>query len=243
MATLEARNIPSPEEAPEMWATFWIGRTTIPGLVEEIDGERKRDVDHKKSKGSSRDLLLDQGMEPSEISITIKTHTDEMWRELYFFAKEHLNPDDRPLSRANVEDVFHPQLYVRGIKQGYFYAADIPKPTHKGGIYPMMHTFRMKVIGPKTQIGANSTSSKPAKKPNWNKPTDPSHQIAGGKAPGIGWLTTDPALLPGVQSQSVPPPLVQKPVLYTPAQVSKIGAAGDRTALFVDGVVLNGVPK
>jgi len=242
-AVIEANQVPDAEEAPEMWAVLWVGRSTIPGLVDEIDGERKRDVDHKKSKGSSRDLLIDQGMEPSEVTITIRTVTAQEWRDLYYFAKDNLNPDDRPLSRANVVDVFHPRLYVRGIKQGYFFAADVPKPTHKGGIYPMLHTFRMKVVGPKTQISANSSSSKPAKKGTWDKPTDPSHQIAGGNKPGVGWLTTDPNLLPGVQNQSKAPPLVEKPVLYTPAQISKISKAGDPTAQFLERLNTQAVPK
>jgi hypothetical protein len=59
-------------------------------------------------------------MEPSEVTITIRTVTAQEWRDLYYFAKDNLNPDDRPLSRANVVDVFHPRLYVRGIKQGTF---------------------------------------------------------------------------------------------------------------------------
>ena len=62
--------------------------------------------------------------------MTIRTNDATTFRSLYDFYVQYMSPD-RPLSRQNVVPVYHPQLYARGIAQGYFYDSPLPKPTRE----------------------------------------------------------------------------------------------------------------
>jgi len=147
---------------------------------------------------------------------------------------------ERALSRLNIVDVFHPQLYARNIKQGYFYAAPLPQPTDPNGIRPYISEFKFKIVGPKTQISANSTSSKPKVTPR-PKPTEPLYQAEGATS-WVGLMSTSPQILPGVDNQSRVRPPNQAPVLYTPAETSKLAKAGDPTAAFVNSLTVGKAP-
>ena len=239
MAQITANELPTAEEEPLTWNLLWVAGLPVPGICLPIEGERKRDVEHKKSKGTSRDILIDQGLEPSECTVRIRTNTAQDFRSLYDFYLKYMSPE-RALSLLNIVDVFHPQLYSRNIKQGYFYASPLPQPTDAKGIRPYISEFKFKIVGPKTQISANSTSSKPKVSP-WPKPTDPLYQ-AKGATTWVGLISTADQILPGVDNQSRVRPANQAPILYTPAETSKLARAGDPTAAFVNSLTVGKAP-
>jgi len=239
MAEITVNELPTSEEDPTTWNLLWVAGLPVPGTCLPIEGERKRDVEHKKSKGTTRDILIDQGLEPTECTVRIRTTDAATFRSLHDFYLKYMSPE-RTLSRLNVVDVFHPQLYARGIKQGYFYAAPLPQPTDPNGIRPYVSEFKFKIVGPKTQISANSTSSKP-KVTAWPKPTDPLYQ-AKGATTWVGLMTTSPQILPGVDNQSRVRPINQAPVFYSPADTAKLAKAGDPTAEFVNSLTVGRAP-
>lgn len=231
----------APDEDPIAHNVVWIADRLCPGFCLPPEGENKRDVEHKKSKGSSRDQLLDQGKVPTEGVIKIRTVNGDELRALQAFYERYLNPD-RALTKLNVVNIAHPAYAARGIKQGYFYAAPVWQPTQPGGIRPLIHEFRFKVVGPKTQIGAGSGSSKP-KKVEIGGPTDPNFKPKGGTTNAVGLITTAAQLLPGVATQSKARPANLAMTIYPPTELDKIAKAGDPTAQFVQRIGLQSVPR
>lgn len=238
MAEISTENLPTAEEDPESWNILWVANRPVPGICLPIEGERKRDVEHKKSKGSTRDILVDQGLEPTECTVTIRTNDATTFRSLYDFYVQYMSPD-RPLSRQNVVPVYHPQLYARGIAQGYFYDSPLPKPTENGGIRPYLHVFKFKIVGPKTQIGdATSKSKKPTVSSNTiirdglNKYFELSEAVTNSIKPAFFWLTNDEKPRPPAQGQAI----------YNPALISKIAQSGDPTAEFIQSIWRNSTP-
>lgn len=239
MAEITTKDLPTAEENPEAWNILWVAGLPVPGTCLPIEGERKRDVEHKKSKGSTRDILVDQGMQPTECTIKIRTNDATTFRSLYDFYVKYMSPD-RVLSRLNVIDVYHPQLYSRGITQAYFYAAPLPQPTAQGGIRPYISVFRFKIVGPKTQIGDSSKSKKPQKSPSKvgddsNKYFAPSLQV------GVSLISSQ-SNLPNISIDPKTQPVAQKQVLYTPVDINKLGQSGDITASFVSSIGTKAVP-
>lgn len=230
------------EEKPEAWNVMWVADLPVPGQLVEIDGEKLRDVTHKKSKGSSRDILIDQGLEPKECAFTIRTANGAQFRALYDFYLKYLDPE-RPLTRLNIVPVAHPTLYSRGIKMGYFFAAPLPKPTQWTGIRPYLHVFKFKIVGPKTQISANSGSSKPkqqAKVPG-AVGSGPQFQVPSlAEIAAVGFFSPAPFLLPGVAAgitgfKPAPPTPPPPQAVYgppSPADIKKAANALDVTARF-----------
>ncbi len=248
MATeVSVGELPTAEEEWEAWNVFWVANLPVPGQCIEVDGERRRDVEHKKSKGSSRDILIDQGLEPSDCTVKIRTTDGQTFRALYDFYLRYMDPE-RALTRLNVVPVSHPQCYARGIKMGYFYAAPVPKPTSNEGIRPYIHTFRFKIVGPKTQISGSGGSIKPQQ---LNKPVaanGPLFRVPGyiAQAGAVLALSATPGLLPGVSlvaasnlAGATPPtpPAAQPAVVLTPAQIQKLANADDATAKFITGLI------
>lgn len=240
MAEITANELPTAEEDPTTWNLLWVAGLPVPGTCLPIEGERKRDVEHKKSKGTTRDILIDQGLEPTECTIKIRTTDATTFRSLHDFYLKYMSPE-RALTRLNIVDVFHPQLYARNIKQGYFYAAPLPQPTDPNGIRPYISEFRFKIVGPKTQISANATSSKPKVAVKVGGPTDPAFKAKGATA-WVGLISTSEQILPGVDNQSRVRPPTQAPVLYSPADVTKLAKAGDPTAAFVNSLTVAKAP-
>jgi hypothetical protein len=241
MATITVDELPFPNEDPAAYAVIWVGGLPVPGYCLPIDGDKERDVQQTKSKGSSRDILVDQGMKPNEVTIRIKSMNGAIYRDLYDFYLKYMDPD-RPLSRQNIVTVAHPQLYVRGIKQGYFFKAPIPKPTRdEGGVWPWISEFKFKIVGPKTQIGAKSGSSKP-KPQQLGGPTDPVFQIAAQRKAVAAIAATEAANRAQI-SLAPKRPADQRPVLYTPADITKLSDAGDPTARFVADYIQSRSPR
>ena len=240
MAEISTENLPTAEEDPESWNVLWVANRPVPGICLPIEGERKRDVEHKKSKGSTRDILVDQGLEPTECTVTIRTNDATTFRSLYDFYVQYMSPD-RPLSRQNVVPVYHPQLYARGIAQGYFYEAPLPKPTENGGIRPYLSVFKFKIIGPKTQIGDSSKSSKPSasKTSVVGGPINKWFELS--QTPGVTQISNNPNL-PNISIETNQRPIAQTQVLYTPANVDKLGQSGDVTAAFISSLGKNATP-
>lgn len=244
MATaITVNELPLPEEDPIAWAVIWISGLPCPGyyLCTEADGERERDTQHQKSKGSSRDILVDQGLMPKSVRIRIKTTTADIFRALYDFYLKYMDPE-RPLSRLNIVTVSHPQLYSRGIKMGYFKKAGLPKPTRAGGKYPMVSDFEFNVVGPKTQIGASGGATKPKQQNGIGGPTDPVFQTQQQRAAvtAISAVAAEQrASMKLVQSR----PANQKAVLYTPADITKLANAGDPSASFINDYIASAAPR
>lgn len=243
MAEITTKDLPTAEENPEAWNILWVANRPVPGTCLPIEGERLRDVEHKKSKGSTRDILVDQGMQPTECTIKIRTYDATTFRSLYDFYQLYMSPD-RPLSRQTVVPVWHPQLYARGITLGYFYSAPLPQPTEQGGIRPYISTFKFKIVGPKTQINDSSTSSKPKQaNTTWYKPTENLYQ-AKDAYEWVALMSSEKQILPGVftsSNQSLRPQ-DQQFKLYTPADVQKKASAGDKTADFINMLSKNSTP-
>lgn len=241
--SITVSELPTADEDPESWNVIWIAGLPCPGICLPIDGERRRSVDHTKSKSSSRDILIDQGLEPTECTIRIRTTSGTVFRDLYNFYLQYMAPD-RALTRLNVVSVSHPQLYARGIKQGYFYAAPLPKPTSDTGIRPYIHEFKFKVVGPKTQISANSGSSKPKQSNTIGGPTDPNFKARTGIGAAVTAIGNAAKLLPGVSlfTSGTPRPPDQKAEMLTPADTQKVANAGDSTAKFVSNLFGSAAP-
>lgn len=245
MADITISQLPVAEEDPESWNVIWIAGLPCPGICLPIDGERRRAVDHKKSKGSSRDLLLDQGLEPTECTVKIKTTDGTTFRSLYDFYLKYMDPE-RALSKLNVVAISHPQLYARGIKQGYFFSAPLPKPTADTGDRPYIHEFRFKIVGPKTQISAGSGSSKPKQAPTKKLgPTDQLFLDTSGADRAVAFFSILGQQGTGTFGNvSAPPgrPANQSPVIYSPLQQKAIADTGDPTARFAVGQFTRAAP-
>jgi len=235
MATLpiSTADLPLPEEDPVAWATIYIAGLPCPGqyLCDQSEGDRERDTQHKKSKGGSADILVDQGLMPKVGKIKIRTIKPEIYRALYDFYLKYMDPE-RALSRLNIVTISHPQMYSRGIKMAYFKKAPIPKPTRGGGTWPFISEFDFNVINPKTQIGAAGKSSKPKAQFGINPYTEYTFKSAQERAA----ITSISAVAAEQRAQlktnqSRPPN--QTPILYTPADVSKFANAGDPSARFL----------
>lgn len=235
-------DIDSPEDDPIAYNIIWIADRLCPGFCLPPEGENKRDVEHKKSKGSSRDLLLDQGKVPTEGVINIRTTTTEQLRDLQAFYTKYLDPD-RALTKLNVVNIAHPQYAARNITRGYFFAAPVWQPTQPGGICPLIHEFRFKVVGPKTQISSASQGSSKPKAVTIGGPTDPNFKPRGGTQNAVGIITPAQSLLPGVQTQSKARPTNQAITLYPPTELEKIARAGDPTAQFVGRIMSEAAPR
>lgn len=242
-ASITVEELPTSDESPESWNVIWIAGQPCPGTCLPIEGERRRAVDHTKSKGSSRDLLVDQGIEPTECTIRIRTTTGEVFRALYEFYLRYMDPS-RALTRLNVVTVEHPQLYARGVKMGYFFSAPLPKPTADSGIRPMISEFRFRIVGPKTQISANSGSSKPGQSVQIGGPTDPNFRARTGVNAAVTAVGNAVKLLPGVSlfTGAVPKPAPQPAQVLSPADLDKVANAGDSAAKFVSGILGGSAP-
>lgn len=229
-------------ESPAAWNSIYIGGELCPGICMPIDGERRRDVDHAKSKGGSRDLLTDNGLEPTECTIKIKTTNGAVYRLLYDFYLKYMDPN-RSLSRLTIVTVSHPQLYVRGIKLGYFFAAPLPKPTSDTGDRPYIHEFRFKIVGPKTQInGAGGNGSTKPKKSPPGGPTDQLFLDTSGADKAVAFFSEQAAAPLNNVSVSPTRPANQPARLYTPIQQKSIANAGDPTARFTAGLFERSAP-
>jgi hypothetical protein len=246
MADVSVKELPTADESPEDWNVIWIANQQCPGVCLPLEGERRRAVEHKKTKGSSRDILVDQGMDPTEVTIRIKTWDGATFRSLYDFYLKYMDPD-RSLSRQNVVPVAHPQLYARGIKLGYFFSAPLPKPTQDTGIRPYIHEFRMKIVGPKTQIQGSSLDSS-------TKP-----KLAAQAAPGappskwqINYATVNAVSSIVVTSLGTPiptfpnsatPPAGQPLTLFDPLQQQQLASGGNTTARFSTDLLDKASPR
>lgn len=238
-------DLPTADEEPKSWNKIWIAGFECPGDCLPLDGERMRSVDHKKAKGGSNDILTDNGLDPTEVTIRIRTTSGPVFRQLYDFYLKYMDPD-RVLSRLSIVTVAHPQLYARGIKLGYFFSAPLPKPTHDSGIYPYISEFRFKIVGPKTQITGGSSKPKAVKNPGGN--VNPGGVIFVDRAVALisrsategtkffneGNLGNDIASPNPTTAIPELPPLNKGATLYTPAQIGQIAGAGDPTARFID---------
>lgn len=241
--SITVNELPTAGESPESWNVLWIAGQPCPGTCLPIEGERKRAVDHTKSKGSSRDLLVDQGLEPTECTIRIRTTNGEVFRALHEFYLKYMDPS-RALTRLNVVTVEHPQLYASGIKMGYFFSAPLPKPTADSGIRPYISEFRFKVVGPKTQISANSGSTKPGQSVQIGGPTDPVFKARSGVNAAVTAIGNAAKLLPGVSlfTGAAPKPAPQPATVLSPADLNKVANTGDTTAKFVSNLFGSAAP-
>lgn len=228
------------DEDPELWNVLWVANRPVPGICLPLEGERKRDTKHTKAKGSSRDILTDNGLEPSECTVRIKTVNGEVYRALYEFYLAYMDPD-RSLSRRAIVPVSNPQLYVRGIKLAYFFAAPLPAPSSETGVRPMIHEFRFNIVGPNTQISSGgSKSTKPKIQTPVGGPTDPNFRASRGSG-AVGSLIAGAKSLanfiPGFGdqvNQGPPASAALAPgTILTPAQIQLQASAGDPTAKFV----------
>lgn len=235
--------LPAPEENPELWAKVWIAGLPCPGqyLCDQSEGDRERDTQHKKTKGGSADILIDQGLIPKVGKLRIRTVTPTQWRELYDFYLKYMDPA-RPLTRLNVVPISHPQLYSRGIKLAYFKKSPIPKPSRAGGIYPFIHEFDFNVINPKTQINAAGGATKPKVQNGIGGPTDPAFQSAQQRAAVTSIAAAQADIRAQLKnSQTRPPDQGQK--LYTPAEIVKFANAGDTASLFCKDSLDRAAPR
>lgn len=238
MAAITVSQLPTAEEDPDSWNTIRIAGQVCPGTCLPVDGERRRGIDHDKSKGSSKDLLVDNGLDPTEGSIRIRTIGGDQFRALYDFYLKYMDPDRVP-SRLNVVTIAHPQFYARGIKMGYFYNAPVPKPTAEAGIRPYIHEFRFRIVGPKTQIGSASKSSKPR--------TVTANVVPSNYTPQYGVVNAVSAIgifnLVDPTFTGPPSPVpVQELQLYTPQELQQLGDNGNVSARFAAGLPRNAAP-
>lgn len=245
---ITVNELPTPEENPEAYNGIWIANSPCPGLCLPIDGDKKRAVNHSKDKGASKDLLVDNGPDLTEATIRIKTWDGDTYRKLYEFYLKYMDPD-RVLSRLNIVPVWHPYFYVRGIKQGYFYSAPIPKPTSDTGVRPMISTFTMKIIGPNTKIRGIGGSTKPKLSASGVS----SYKPQSGVANAVSAINSILPITSGFNAGSLfspenglgpvftPPPSIPSPLL-TPQGVQQLSDAGDSTAQFVNSLLGQAAP-
>lgn len=234
-------NLPNPDEDPESWNVLWTSGLPVPGqyVSASADGDRERDVEHRKSKGSSRDVLQDQGLKPTEITVTIRTTSGLALRELQSFYRQHMDPE-RPLNRRTIASIAHPQIYALGVKQVYWYARQLPKPSKDGGDYPLLHVFKARIVGPKTQITAREKSSKPKQPTQVGGPTDPAFRATG----GVTTIQPTSNQGPQILSSSAPARPADQPVqIYTPAEIDKLSGAGQSGAQFASKVLQSRTPR
>lgn len=247
MAAVTVSELPIAEEDPEAWNVIWIAGLPCPGVCLPIDADRFRDVEQKKAKGSSLDLLLDQGLAITEASFRIRTTDGDTFRALYDFYLKYMDPNRAP-TRQVIVSVSHPQLYARGIKLGYFYKAPVPKPTQEAGIRPYIHEFTFKVASPKTKISTSGGSSKPKQGGTVGGPTDPNFRSQAGVQGAVGIIGDKVKLLPGVSlftgapAATPTPPPAQPATMLTPQQVKQVRDAGDATSRFVSGLFDGAAP-
>ena len=62
------------------WDACWLGDDFLPGIV-EVEVDKSRDVDEKKSKGQDGPRLSDDGYPAARVVITLRIWTAEQWDE------------------------------------------------------------------------------------------------------------------------------------------------------------------
>lgn len=229
---LKTSDLEAPEENIFTWNALFVDGRQCPGQCLPIEFEREREVDQPKKKGSSVNVLFDQGLKPGEVPVRIRTTSGEQLRELQDFYLRYMDPE-RALSRRTIVVVAHPQLYARGVKSGYFFAAGSPMPTREGGVWPLISTFKFKITDPKTKISAASGASKPKIK-----------DITVGGTP-TDYLTGNVKQLqtPGVSSQNLPRPANQPATILEPPALRKSAQTGNGLAKMAVNSVDAGAPQ
>lgn len=234
---LKTSDLQAPEEDIFGWNSIFVDNRQCPGQCLPMnDFERERECDQPKKKGASVNVLFDQGLKPGEVSVRIRTTTGDQLRDLQDFYLKYMDPE-RALSRRTVVTVAHPQLYARGVKAGYFFSAGPPAPTRDGGIWPLISTFKFKIVDPKTKITTSSGASKP-------KPKDQyvSQQITDTLRGSVQPIPT-----PGITSAAVlaglpRPPNQPAPPLLTPQGLQKSAQTGNGLAQMVNRAVGGAAP-
>lgn len=70
---LKTSDLQAPEEDVFGWNFLIVDGRQCPGQCLLIDFEREREVDQPKKKGSSVNVLYDQGLKPGEVPVRIRT--------------------------------------------------------------------------------------------------------------------------------------------------------------------------
>lgn len=228
---LKTSDIEAPEENVFLWNFLVVDGRQVPGQCLPIEFERERECDQPKKKGSSVNVLYDQGLKPSEVTVRIRTIGGEQLRELQDFYLRYMDPE-RPLAKRTVNIVAHPQLYARGVKAGYFFAASSPMPTREGGIWPLITTFKFKIVDPKTKISTAGGSSKPKLK----------DVTVGGQISSLLPATVAAFSVPGISIGSIQAPAVQAAVILNPPDLRKSAQTGNGLARLVTNIVDGAAP-
>jgi hypothetical protein len=69
-------DIPHWDEAPDVWDTLVLGGDTWPGIA-RVTVERGRKIDKKSAKGKNKATTTDQGVDPADVTITVRVMSAE----------------------------------------------------------------------------------------------------------------------------------------------------------------------
>lgn len=107
---------PSPLARGLEWSTCIIGGDVLPGVA-TVECNVKRDIEKQKKKGDDGASLVDQGYEPSTVSISLVQWLDEQWESwLKILAKIH------PRAKGGVrtpQQIVHPEPNHKGVDTIY----------------------------------------------------------------------------------------------------------------------------
>lgn len=123
-------NVPTAHWTECDWDKLTLGKVTMPG-VWQVEGECKRRLDHKKTKGSDGAALTDQGYEPGELNLNGQITDKKDWQELLVALKD-IHPRRKGKSREPLALV-HPASSALGVDTVYVIAIEIPK-LENGGV-------------------------------------------------------------------------------------------------------------
>ena len=106
------------------WDAISFSGQRAPGIA-RVEGGRRHRFDHKPSLGVTGEAPTWLGVDPGEITITLKIWTPEHWSDLQRLLPQILPPHTAKISPRAV-DVAYPPLNVIGITQIYVLGVEVP---------------------------------------------------------------------------------------------------------------------
>ncbi len=139
------------------WDKLVLGGTVWPGVIADISGDAvARKLDIKKSKGSDKATIKDEGNTNAKFKVTLTIWTEAQWREL-----QALIPDVHPRRKGGDRrplQIINPQINLLGINEAYLISIPIPKlDRFKGGPLSFTMGFLEWVPNPKPVRNASGT--------------------------------------------------------------------------------------
>lgn len=112
------------------WNIVWLGDFQLPGKA-EVQLTKSRRIDVQTSPGSDGAYLVDKGIDPAQISITLSQWNEEQWSDWVEIFPQ-LDPQTAGTKRRPLE-IYHPLPLTSGISTVYVQEISVNHP-ESGGV-------------------------------------------------------------------------------------------------------------